>query len=50
MIDLMQKDLKLVMGAARELKVPLLVTSFIQQMYYSLQSAGEGNKRYLGIS
>jgi len=42
MIDLMQKDLNLVMGTARELKVPLPVTSFIQQMYYSLQSAGEG--------
>ena len=42
MIDLMQKDLNLVMGAARELKTPLPVTSFIQQMYYSLQSAGEG--------
>ncbi len=42
MVDLMQKDLNLVMGTARELKVPLPVTSFIQQMYYSLQSAGEG--------
>ena len=42
MIDLMQKDLNLVMGTARELKLPLPVTSFIQQMYYSLLSAGEG--------
>ena len=42
MIDLIQKDLNLVMEAARELKTPLPVTSFIQQMYYSLQSAGEG--------
>ena len=42
MVDLMQKDLNLVMGNARELKTPLPVTSFIQQMYYSLQSAGEG--------
>jgi len=42
MIDLMQKDLNLIMGAARELKMPLPVTSFIHQMYYSLQSTGEG--------
>lgn len=42
MIDLIQKDLNLVMEAARGLKTPLPVTSFIQQMYYSLQSAGEG--------
>ena len=30
MIDLMQKDLNLVVGTARELKMPLRVTSFIQ--------------------
>ena len=42
MIDLMQKDLNLVMGAAEAAKVPLPVTSLIHQMYYSLQSAGEG--------
>ncbi|GAH01527.1 unnamed protein product, partial [marine sediment metagenome] len=42
MIDLMQKDLNLVMGAAEAVKTPLPVTSFIHQMYYSLQSAGEG--------
>ncbi len=42
MIDLMQKDLNLVMEAAEVKKTPLPVTSFIHQMYYSLQSAGEG--------
>ncbi len=42
MVDLMQKDLRLVMGAAEVVKTPLPVTSFIHQMYYSLQSAGEG--------
>ncbi len=42
MIDLMQKDLKLVMETAEATKTPLPVASFIRQMYYSLQSAGEG--------
>ena len=42
MIDLMQKDLNLVMEAAEAKRTPLPVTSFIHQMYYSLQSAGEG--------
>ncbi len=42
MIDLMQKDLNLIMGAAEAVKMPLPVTSFIHQMYYSLQAAGEG--------
>ncbi len=42
MVNLMQKDLNLVMETAGELGVPLLATSFVQQMFYSLQSAGEG--------
>jgi 3-hydroxyisobutyrate dehydrogenase len=42
MINLMQKDLNLVMETAGELGVPLLATTFVQQMFYSLQSAGEG--------
>jgi len=42
MIDLMQKDLKLVMEAAAAVKTPLPVTSLIHQMFFSLQSAGEG--------
>ncbi len=40
--DLMQKDLNLVMGAAAEMKLPLPVTSFINQMYYSLQCSDDG--------
>jgi 3-hydroxyisobutyrate dehydrogenase len=42
MIDLVQKDLKLVMEAAEAKKLPLPVTSLIHQMYYSLQAGGEG--------
>ena len=42
MIDLMQKDLKLVMESAEAAKIPLPTTSLVHQMYYSLQSAGEG--------
>ena len=42
MIDLMQKDLKLVMESAGAAKIPLPTTSLVHQMYYSLQSAGEG--------
>jgi len=41
-IDLMQKDLNLVMGAAEAGKIPLPVTSLIHQMFYSLQCRGEG--------
>ena len=43
MIDLMQKDLNLVMRTADEMKIPLPVTSLIHQMYYSLQCGGEGD-------
>lgn len=42
MIDLMQKDLKLVMEYAATSKLTLPTTSLVHQMYYSLQSAGEG--------
>jgi 3-hydroxyisobutyrate dehydrogenase len=42
MIDLVQKDLNLVMEAAHVMKTPLPVTSFIHQMYYALQCSGEG--------
>ena len=42
MVDLIQKDLRLVMSATEAVKTPLPVTSFIHQMYYSVQSAGEG--------
>ena len=42
MIDLLQKDLNLVMQTADAIKLPLPVTSFVHQMFYSLQNAGEG--------
>jgi 3-hydroxyisobutyrate dehydrogenase len=42
MIDLMQKDLKLVMESAATSKLTLPTTGLVHQMYYSLQSAGEG--------
>ena len=42
MIDLIQKDLNLVMEAARAMKTPLPVTSLVHQIYYSLQCSGEG--------
>jgi 3-hydroxyisobutyrate dehydrogenase len=42
MIDLMQKDLKLVMESAATSKLTLPTSSLVHQMYYSLQSAGEG--------
>jgi 3-hydroxyisobutyrate dehydrogenase len=42
MIDLVQKDLNLVMEAIAEMKLPLPVTSLIHQWYYSLQDSGEG--------
>ena len=42
MIDLVQKDLNLIMEAAHAMKMPLPTTSFIHQMYYTLQGGGEG--------
>jgi 3-hydroxyisobutyrate dehydrogenase len=42
MIDLVQKDLKLVMETSESVKLPLPVTGLIHQMYYSLQAAGDG--------
>jgi 3-hydroxyisobutyrate dehydrogenase len=42
MVDLMQKDLRLVMEAAESNCTPLPVTSLIHQMFHSLQSSGEG--------
>ncbi len=42
MIDLIQKDLKLIMEATAEMRLPLPETGFIHQMYYSLQCSGEG--------
>ncbi len=47
--DLMQKDLNLVVEAAAEMKLPLPVTSLINQMYYSLQCSGEGSSAYSAL-
>jgi 3-hydroxyisobutyrate dehydrogenase len=47
--DLMQKDLNLVMEAAAEMKLPLPVTSLINQMYYSLQCSNEGRNAYSAL-
>lgn len=44
MVDLIQKDLNLVVEAAREMKLPLFSTALIHNLYYSLQCAGEGKK------
>lgn len=43
MIDLMQKDLGLVLSAAAEVKVPLPVTGLVHQTFAGLQTAGEGS-------
>lgn len=43
-IDLQQKDLRLVLEAADELGVPLLITSLISQLYRTLQLRGLGNE------
>jgi 3-hydroxyisobutyrate dehydrogenase len=41
-IDLQQKDLRLALGAADEVGVPLPGTALVYQMYGSLQAAGLG--------
>ena len=43
-VNLLQKDLRLVMEAAGAKKLPLPSTSLIQQMIFSLQASGEGGK------
>ena len=47
--DLMQKDLNLVMEAAAEMRLPLPITSLINQMYYSLQCTSEGKSAYSAL-
>ena len=42
MVDLLQKDLRLVTETAAEMKLPLPVTSYLNQLFYSLQDSGEG--------
>jgi 3-hydroxyisobutyrate dehydrogenase len=43
-IDLVQKDLKLILESAGTRKFPLPATSLIRQMFYSLQATGEGGE------
>ena len=49
LVDLMEKDLRLVMEAAAEMKLPLPGTSLIHQWYYALQVAGEGKSAYSAL-
>jgi len=42
MVDLVQKDLRLVIEAAAALQLPLPTTSYINQLFYALQATGEG--------
>jgi 3-hydroxyisobutyrate dehydrogenase len=42
MVDLLQKDLRLVMEACETMKVPLPATTLIHQLYCSLEANGEG--------
>ena len=42
MVDLMHKDLRLIMESAESMGLTLPVTSSVNQMFHSLQSAGEG--------
>ena len=44
MIDLAQKDLRLVQEAAAELKVPLFTTPVVSQIYLAAQRAGFGRE------
>lgn len=42
MVDLLQKDLRLVLEAAESCTTPLPVTNLVHQMYYAIQDSGEG--------
>jgi 3-hydroxyisobutyrate dehydrogenase-like beta-hydroxyacid dehydrogenase len=42
MVDLLQKDLRLITEVADALYIPLPVTNYVHQIYYSLQTGGEG--------
>lgn len=43
-IDLQEKDLRLVLELADELKLPLIATSLVQQLYHALQADGLGDE------
>jgi 3-hydroxyisobutyrate dehydrogenase-like beta-hydroxyacid dehydrogenase len=42
MIDLQQKDLRLVLEAGAQAKTPLLAASLVHQLFTSAQAAGRG--------
>ncbi len=44
MVKLQQKDLRLVLEAARDMKLPLPSTSLVHQMYASLEAEGSGGE------
>jgi 3-hydroxyisobutyrate dehydrogenase len=44
MIDLQQKDVKLILEAASQLKVPLMATSIVHHLYGALQKRGCGRE------
>lgn len=44
MVKLQQKDLRLILEAARDMKLPLPTTSMVHQMYASLEAEGLGNE------
>lgn len=48
-IDLQQKDLRLVMGAADEMGIPVIATSLCFNMYRTLQAQGLGHEGNHGI-
>lgn len=44
MVDLAQKDLRLVLESARNMNVPLFTTPIVNQVYQSVQQAGHGRE------
>ncbi len=44
MIDLQQKDLRLVLESAAQINLPLPTLSYVHQMYTSNQANGEGEE------
>lgn len=44
MIDLMQKDLRLVLGSASQNSVPLLATALVHQLFSAAQAHGDGRQ------
>lgn len=49
MVDLMHKDLGLVMAAAAELRLPLAVTAVAQQMYALASTQGHGREDFSAV-